>query len=181
MNLNIYGSKKVSLPVPELYVIYHGPRGNKPDEITLSKEIFGMKHPENAFVDVKAKIIYDSTPGDILNQFITFARMFDKQIQKHGRTRKAVEETLRICRDKNVLKDYLAEEEAANIMFTLLDEQKAKKFWEEEIMQKGRAEGEKRLNTLIARLVSMNRFDDIKRCTEDAEYREKLYKEFQLA
>ena len=45
----------------------------------------------------------------------------------------------------------------------------------------GRAEGEKRLNTLIARLVSMNRFDDIKRCTEDAEYREKLYREFQLA
>ncbi len=74
-------------------------------------------------------------------------------------------------------------------MFTLLDEQKAKKFWEEEIMQKGeakgraegRAEGERLLNTLIARLVSMNRFDDIKRCTEDAEYREKLYREFQLA
>ncbi len=130
---------------------------------------------------------------NILNQFITFARMFDKQIQKHGRTRKAVEETLRICRDKNVLKDYLAEEEAANIMFTLLDEQKAKKFWEEEIMQKGRAEGraeglaegeakgERRFGALMTKLMSMNRFDDAKRCAEDAEYREKLYREFQLA
>ena len=91
-NLNIYGTKKVKLPVPELYVIYHGERGNRPDEITLSKDIFGMESPENCFVNVKAKIIYDSTPGDIINQFITFCRVFDKQIEEHGRTREAVEE-----------------------------------------------------------------------------------------
>ena len=48
-------------------------------------------------------------------------------------------------------------------------------------MLQGRAEGEKRMSMLIARLVSMNRFDDVKRCTEDPEYREKLYREFQLA
>ena len=67
--------------------------------------------------------------------------MFDKQIEEHGRTREAVEETLRICRDENVLRDYLADEEAATIMFTLLDEQKARKFWEEELRQEGRKEG----------------------------------------
>ena len=98
-------------------------------------------------------------------------------------------------------------------MFTLLDEQRARKFWEEEISReseaigiskgeaigiskgeaigiskgeaigitKGEAIGENRVNALIARLVSMNRFDDIKRCTEDPEYRNKLYKEFKLA
>ena len=33
-------------------------------------------------------------------------------------------------------------------MFTLLDEQKARKFWEEELRQEGRAEGE--LSTLSA-------------------------------
>ncbi len=110
MNLDIYGTKKVKLPVPELYVIYHGKRGNQPDEITLSKDVFGMEHPDSAFVDVKAKIIYDSTPGDIIDQFITLARVFDKQVQLYGRTHKAVEETLRICRDQGVLKEYLAEE-----------------------------------------------------------------------
>ena len=140
--------------------------------------------PENTFVDVKAKIIYDSTPGDIINQFITFTRVFDKQIQEHGRTRKAVEETLRICKDRDVLKEYLAEEEAATIMFTLLDEQKAKKFWEEELLQEGRAEGraegEKLFGTLMSRLIATNRLDDAKRCAEDASYREKLYQEFQL-
>ena len=127
-------------------MIYHGDRGNKPDEITLSRDIFGIEDPNNTFVDVKAKIIYDSTPGDIIDQFITFARVFDRQIQEHGRTREAVEETLRICRDQNVLKDYLAEEEVANIMFTLLDEQKAKRFWEDEIRQESEAKGEDKAN-----------------------------------
>ena len=188
-NLNIYGTKKVMLPIPELYVIYHGGRGDKPDEITLSRDVFGIDDPKNIFVDVKAKIIYDSTPGDIIDQFITFARVFDRQVQEHGRTRKAVEETLQICRNQDVLRDYLVEEEVATIMFTLLDEQRARKFWEEEIRRegeaigitKGEAIGENRVNALIARLVSMNRFDDIKRCTEDPEYRNKLYKEFKLA
>ena len=79
-----------------------------------------------------------------------------------------------------MLKEYLAEEEAATIMFTLLDEQKAKKFWEEELLQEGCAEGEKRFGALMSRLIASNRLDDAKRCTEDASYREKLYQEFQL-
>ena len=188
MNLNIYGSKKVRLPVPELYVIYHGERGNRPDEISLSRDIFGEGSADNIFVDVKAKIIYDSTPGDIINQFITFARVFDRQIQIYGRTRKAVEETLRICKDQDVLKAYLEEEETAEIMFTWLDEQKAKKFEEEEIRQEGRvegraegrAEGESRLGLLINMLIKSGRNDDVLRASSDAGYRKQLYQELNI-
>jgi len=50
-------------------------------------------------------------------------------------------ETLRICKDRDVLKKYLKEQEAAEIMFTWLDEQKAKRFEYEEIKQEARAEG----------------------------------------
>ena len=142
-NLNIYGSKKVRLPAPELYVIYHGDREGRPDEISFSRDILEQGPDEKVFVDVKAKIIYDSAPGDIINQFITFARVFDRQVALHGKTREAVDEVLRICRDQNVLRDYLLNEEAANIMFTLLDELKAKRFMEEELRQEGRQEGRK--------------------------------------
>ena len=45
----------------------------------------------------------------------------------------------------------------------------------------GRAEGENRMSILMAKLFSLNRMDDARRCTTDAEFREKLYKEFQLA
>lgn len=192
MNLNVYGTKKVRLPVPELYVIYHGDRGDKPDEISLAKDIFGVESADNIFVDVKAKIIYDSTPGDIINQFITFARVFDEQIQLYGRTRNAVEETLRICRDQDVLKEYLQEKEAEEIMFTWLDEQRAKKFEYEEIKQEGRAEGEKigraegeakgetRLGLLMNKLLSSGRNSDALRAASDAGYRKQLYQELNI-
>lgn len=38
---------------------------------------------------------------------------------------KAVQETIRICRDRDILRDYLGQEEAATIMFTLADQEKA--------------------------------------------------------
>ena len=200
MNLNVYGTKKVRLPVPELYVIYHGDRGDKPDEISLSKDIFGVESADNIFVDVKAKIIYDSTHGDIINQFITFARVFDEQIQLYGRTRNAVEETLRICRDQDVLKEYLQEKEAEEIMFTWLDEQRAKKFEYEEIKQEGRAigraegekigqakgkeigraEGENKLGLLMNKLLSSGRNSDALRAASDAGYRKQLYQELNI-
>ena len=50
----------------------------------------------------------------------------------------------------------------------------------EEGIQQGISKGENRLNELMDRLVSMNRIDDIKRCTKDTEYRNKLYREFKL-
>ncbi len=181
MNLNVYGTKKVRLPIPELYVIYHGDRGDKPDEISLSKDIFGVESADNIFVDVKARIIYDSIPGDIINQFITFARVFDEQIQLYGRTRRAVEETLRICRDQDVLKEYLKNKEAEEIMFTWLDEQRAKKFEYEEIKQEGRAEGEKigqnKLGSLMIQLKNLGRTEDAFKAASDEAYRNQLYKD----
>ena len=46
-------------------------------------------------------------------------------MKKHGRTKKAVEETIRICIDENVLPDYLKEREVEvmDIMTTLFDEE----------------------------------------------------------
>ena len=43
---NLYGSKKVNMPKPELYLIYTGDRKNIPDTISLSKDFFlGKKFP----------------------------------------------------------------------------------------------------------------------------------------
>ena len=43
----------------------------------------------------------------------------------HGRTKKAILETIRICKDKNVLKEYLEnkEREVVDIMMALYDEE----------------------------------------------------------
>ena len=105
---NYYKSKKVKMPKPELYVIFTGNKGRKPDRISLSKEFF-----EGADIDieVKAKVIYESNEDDIINQYIIFCKVFNEQTKMHGMTRKAVTETIRICKDRNVLREYLAQKE----------------------------------------------------------------------
>ena len=75
------------MPKPELYVIFTGNKGRKPDKISLSKEFF-----EGADIDieVKAKVI---------------------------------------CKDRNVLKEYLLEreKEVVTIMMSLFDEEQIMK------------------------------------------------------
>ena len=119
---NYYKSKKVKMPKPELYVIFTGNKGQKPNRISLSKEFF-----EDADIDleVKAKIIYESDKDDIINQYIIFCKVFNEQTQQYGMTQKAVTETIRICKDRNVLKEYLhsREKEVVTIMMSLFDEE----------------------------------------------------------
>lgn len=62
-NQNLYKSKKVKMPKPELYVIYTGDRKNIPDTISLSKEFFDGV---DTAVDVKVKVICESDTDSIL-------------------------------------------------------------------------------------------------------------------
>ena len=121
-----YKSRKVKMPKPELYVIFTGNKGRKPDKISFSKEFF-----EGADIDieVKAKVIYESDTDDIINQYIIFCKVFNEQTKKHGMTQKAVTETIRICKDRNVLKEYLLEreKEVVTIMMSLFDDEQIMK------------------------------------------------------
>lgn len=119
---NLYKSKKVKMPVPELYVIYTGDRKTRPRQISLSREFFDGK---KCCVDVKVKMIYDGKKGSIINQYVTFTKICNEQVALHGRTREAILEIIRICKDKNVLKKYLEsrEREVVDIMMTLYDEE----------------------------------------------------------
>ena len=51
---------------------------------------------------------------------------FFEQLGKYKRTKKAITETIRICKERNVLKEYLEsrEKEVVDIMSTLFDEER---------------------------------------------------------
>ena len=119
--MDLYQSKKVSLPKPELYVIYTGNRKKRPDRITLSEEFF---QGENTAIEVTVKMIYDGRNGDIINLYVTFTKILNEQIRLHGGTKKAILETIRICKDENILKEYLEsrESEVVDIMMQLYDQ-----------------------------------------------------------
>ena len=142
-DLDLYTTKKVELPKPELYVIYTGDRMKRPEKISLKSEFFGGEY---SCVEVEAKVIYDSVHGDILNQFITFSKVFDQMRKKFpDDRRKAVQETIRICKEKDVLTSYLSKEEVATVMFTFADQEReyerALRKEREKAREEGREEG----------------------------------------
>ncbi len=119
------------MPKPELYIIYTGNRGRKPNTIVLSKEFFDGADID---IEVKAKVIYESETEDIINQYIIFCKVFDEQRKLYGMTEQTVRETIRICKDRNVLKEYLMnrEMEVVTIMMSLFnDEQIIKTYWKD--------------------------------------------------
>ena len=165
---NYYKSKKVKMPKPELYVVFTGNKGKKPDKISLSKEFF-----EGADIDieVKAKVIYESDQDNIINQYIIFCKVFNEQTGQHGMTQKSVLETIRICKDRNVLKEYLLEreKEVVTIMMSLFNEEEIlKSFIESEIHDEARETAERMIKDgelsleKIARYIPSLSMDELK-------------------
>ncbi len=170
--LNVYGSSKLALPKPELYVIYTGEKKVEEGYITLSEEFFGG---EQSALEVRVGVITDGERGDIINQYVTFTKIYTEQLKKHGRTREAIEETINICKDEDVLKEYLSshEGEVHDIMFSLFDDEQIlnatlrdyeKKGMEKGIgigVKKGRAEGIfENTKKLVFRLLGKNKSDE---------------------
>ncbi len=125
---NIYNSKKLKMPKPEVYVIYTGDRKTRPEEISFAGEFFGG---EQVCLDLKVKMIYDGREGDIISQYVAFTKVCNEQVKAYGRTRKAIRETIRICKDKNVLKEYLEskEQEVIDMLMELYDQEEVMKSY----------------------------------------------------
>lgn len=152
--LNLYGSKRIAIPKPELYMIYTGDRAVRQDVISLSEEFFSGEQTD---LDVRVHVLTDGKQGDIINQYITFTRILNEQINQHGRTYQAVLETIRICKDRNVLAGYLAEheQEVQNIMVSLFDNNQIVKAYTKEKVEEGRKEGENQKAIEVAKKMLM--------------------------
>lgn len=120
------------MPKPELYVIFTGERKNIPDSISLSKEFFSG---ERIAIDAEVKILYEATEKDIIGQYIIFSKVYNEQRRFYENTKKAVTETIRICKNRNVLKEYLEnkEQEVVDIMMTLFDDEQILKAYTKDI------------------------------------------------
>ena len=120
---DLYGSRKVHVPEPELYMIFTGERAGRPETISLSREFFGGKE---CAIEVKVKVLYGGKGNDIISQYVAFTKVYNEQVKQYKRSRKAVTETIRICKDRDVLREFLAgrEKEVISIMMALFDEEK---------------------------------------------------------
>jgi hypothetical protein len=155
---SLYKSPKVKIPKPELYVIYSGEHGEKPDIISLSEEFFDG---DESAIEVKVKVLYETDGDDIINQYIIFCKVFDDQRKKYGLTQQAVEETIRICKDRNILRDYLEskEKEVVTIMMSLFDEEQILKVY---IQDHDKEKEKETARTLFKNGISL---DNIAKCS----------------
>ena len=138
--LNIYGHKKISLPRPICTMIYTGTdRKNIPPTLSLNDEFFKGK----STLDLTIKIIVHNEEKNIIQDYISFCHIFNEQVKLYGYTLKAIEETITICLQKNILLDYLSERksEVQTIMETLFSQEEAMKRYAYEIRAEGIAEG----------------------------------------
>ncbi len=160
---NLYGSKKVDMPKPELYVIFTGEKPkNPPDIISLSKDFFDG---EKIAIDAEVRVLYQEEENNIIGQYIIFCKVYNEQRKKHGQIKKAVTETIRICKDRNVLKEYLEskEQEVVDIMMTLFDDEQVLEAYAKDIEDSKERETERKT---AARLIKKGKMslDEIADC-----------------
>ena len=111
-------------------MIFTGIRVILPEYVSLSEEFWGG---EKCAIDVKVKMIYDGKNNDIISQYVAFTKVYDEQVKLYGRTREAVTNTINICKDRDVLKEYLSsrEKEVVDMMMTLFDEEQVMRAYVE--------------------------------------------------
>lgn len=78
-------------------------------------------------------MIYDGKDNDIISQYVVFTNVYDEQVRSYGRTKEAVTNTINICKDMDVLKEYLEskEKEVVDVMMTLFDEEQVMRAYME--------------------------------------------------
>lgn len=133
--LSLYREKKVSIPLPELYVIYTGEK-ETPDILRLSDMYEG-----SGSADLAVRVLRDGQPGDILSQYVDFCQVANEQVSLYGRTDEALMSTIQICQERGILVPFLdcRKKEVVDIMTRLFSQEKA---WEMELAAHAREERE---------------------------------------
>ena len=135
---DIHDTKKLPLPTPEFYIVYTG-KQPVPETISLKDDFFANS---SCSIDLRARVI-TAESMDIVGQYIIFSHVLDDQIRRLGRTRQAIEEAIRICRDRGVLLNYLQEQEkeVIDIMVMLFDQEYAVERYAQAQAREAREEG----------------------------------------
>ncbi|MDO4218860.1 MAG: hypothetical protein Q4C78_02595 [Synergistaceae bacterium] len=146
---NIYSTKKVEIPRPDIYVVYTGQREIKQPVLSLKDEFWAGT---TSAVELTAKVIYLEKTSDlnIVEQYIRFAHIYDACVEEdkgNGKEKPdeaTVVKAIDICLNEGVLTKFLTEHrlEVVSIMTTLFDEDYLREVDRREAYLEGEARGE---------------------------------------
>ena len=193
---NLYGCSQLKLPTPHFVTFYNGVEEQPERQILRLSDAF-EKTEENYELELQV-LVLNINPGynkklmehcKTLRDYMTYVSLV-RTYRRQYPLEEAVELAIRECIDNDILADFLRsnQSEAKHMSIYEYDEEKHMKQLREEGRieglkegeAKGQAEGEKRMSKLVECLLKDNRSKDLLRATEDAAYRETLYKKYHL-
>lgn len=104
---------------------------------------------------------------NILGQYLAFIRILYKNFDKYGRTRKAAEETVRMCLEENLLKEYMKEreKEVIDMMSLIFSQEEVDRIRDHNNIKQGKSIGEaQNLVDNIEYIVSTNNISIVEAC-----------------
>lgn len=136
--MDLYSSRTVKIPRPELYMIYTGDKKDVPDTLHLSDLYDG-----EGDVDLTVHILRANGTHDIIDQYVQFCQITDEQRKKYGYTKQAIEETIRTSIERDVLASFLRDrkKEVIDIMDLLFSQEEITAIHEYNLVKDAREEG----------------------------------------
>ncbi|MDE7282891.1 MAG: hypothetical protein K2N85_04830 [Lachnospiraceae bacterium] len=190
---SIYGAKQISLPTPQCIVFYNGKVEVPEEQILRLSDAFENKEKEFD-VELKVRMLNINYGHNrelmgkcrVLEEYAEFVGLTRRYIAKGQKTQDALNTAINYCIGHGILSDFLRKYRA-EVLGMLLEEFDVDKYERSlknegiEIgIQRGIQEGTERINRLHGFLLEQNRITDLKRATQDAEYQEQLFREFDL-
>ena len=163
---NFYSERAVTLPRPELYVLYTGDKPHAETEISLADVHWGG---DDSFVDVRVKVIYGDAGDSILSQYAAFTAVYKEKVRQYGRTETAVSLAIDECIRRGILAEYLSRKraEVVSIMMSLFDKEQNQKMYGNSERAEGRKEGRADTVAAAAWLIRNGRAAEVELLTDE--------------
>ncbi|MCQ2585352.1 MAG: hypothetical protein MJ185_07170 [Treponema sp.] len=111
-HFDIMSHSPITLPKPEVYVIFTGERTEQPEYQKLSDHFVKNQDGIDSPLELKVKMIYNSDVKNIVGQYIEFCKIFDRQLKLHKKDKMlAIQKTLELCREQELLMDFISTHE----------------------------------------------------------------------
>ncbi len=185
----IYGSKQVMLPTPQCIVFYNGEK-EMPEEKILSLSDAFENQKVKASVELKVRMLNINHGKNrelmekchVLEEYARFVETARQYVAESSAYQEALNLAVDYCIDHGILSEFL-QRYRAEVLGMLLEEfdvDKYERTLREEGREEGWEEGQEQMARLNEKLLELNRLEDLKRMSKDADYRKQLFREFGL-
>ena len=187
--MDLFSKQLLKLPAPQFIVFYNGTK-TQPDQMELRLSDAFLPSEKTPCLECVATVYninygHNSDLMEKCHKLYEYAYLINA-IRSHLRQNlpleNAVDQAVKECIGNNILKGFLLKhrEEVREMILSEYNEELHIKSEKKISFEEGAAQGQERVNLLIARLAEAGRTEDLIRSATDPEYQEQLFREFGL-